>query len=110
VLLAVPIAACGAALAFASSAWLVWVGVAIWGVVNGVLDSTVKAAVTELVPPASRALAFGWLSLMRGLGLLVAGGVLGFAYDHSVALAVMVVLIANALALGGLARVVHAHR
>jgi MFS family permease len=106
VLLMVPIAACGAALAFANVAWLVWVGVGIWGMVNGVLDSTVKAAVTLLVPSASRALAFGWLSLVRGVGLLVAGGLLGLAYDHSIALAITLIALANALALIGLWRVV----
>jgi MFS family permease len=106
VLLVVPVAACGAALAFANVAWLVWVGVGIWGMVNGVLDSTVKAAVTTLVPSASRALAFGWLSLMRGLGLLVAGGLLGLAYDHGIAFAVTLIVLANSLALVGLWRVI----
>ena len=106
VLLIVPIAACGAALAFADSAWLVWLGVAVWGMVSGILDSTVKAAVTELVPLPSRALAFGWLSLVRGLGLLVAGGLLGVAYDHSVTLTMTLIVVANVLALVGLARVV----
>lgn len=104
VLLIVPVAACGAALAFSSSAWLVWVGVAIWGMVNGVLDSTVKAAVTALVPSPSRALAFGWLSLMRGLGLLVAGGILGAAYDKSIALVVILIVGVNVVALAGLVR------
>src|SRR6478736_5557317 len=102
VLLAVPVAACGAALAFADSAALVWIGVAIWGMVNGILDSTVKAAVTSLVPSASRALAFGWLSLVRGIELLVAGGLLGVAYDHGIVL----IVVANVLALAGLSRVV----
>lgn len=110
VLLTVPLAACGAAVAFADSAWLVWLGVAVWGVVNGILDSTVKAAVTALVEPSSRALAFGWLSLMRGLGLLLAGGILGAAYDHSVALAVGLIIVANLAALIGLTRVVLAPR
>jgi len=99
VLLAVPVAAGCAALAFTDSAWLVWIGVAIWGVVNGVLDSTVKAVVTELVPPTRRALAFGWLSLMRGLGLLIAGGVLGAAYDQSIRLLVGLIVAANVLVL-----------
>jgi hypothetical protein len=71
-------------------------------VVNGVLDSTVKAAVTELVPTASRALAFGWLSLVRGLGLLVAGAALGLAYDDGRSVLVGVILGANLVALVGL--------
>lgn len=102
VLLAVPVAACASAIAFGANAVLVWVGVAIWGVVNGVLDSTVKAVVTELVDRDARPSAFGWLALVRGTGLLVAGVVLGVAYDHSVTLTVTLIVVANALALAGL--------
>lgn len=104
-LLAVPIAAAVSAIAFTDNIVWVWIGVAIWGVVNGVLDSTVKAVVTELVPAGTRAVAFGWLAFARGLGLLVAGGVLGAAYDHGVALAIGLVLVANVAALAGLAMV-----
>lgn len=99
VLLAVPIAASAAAIAFTHSAVLIWVGVAIWGVVNGVLDSTIKAVVTQLVAATSRAAAFGWLALVRGIGLLVAGGVLGLAYDHSIGLVSGLIIGANVIAL-----------
>ncbi|WP_265443589.1 MFS transporter [Flexivirga meconopsidis] len=103
VLLAVPIAAGLSAIAFTDNAVLVWVGVAIWGVVNGVLDSTVKAVVTELVPTTRRAVAFGWLALFRGASLLVAGGVLGFLYDRGRVALIVVILAANLVALIGLA-------
>lgn len=99
VLLAVPVAASVTAIAFTRSAPLVWVGVAVWGVVNGVLDSTVKAVVTELVGPSTRAVAFGWLALVRGFGLLVAGGILGLAYDQGVTLVVVLIIAANVIAL-----------
>ena len=102
VLLAVPVAAAIAAIAFTHDALLIWIGVAVWGVVNGVLDSTIKAVVTQLVPSASRAAAFGWLALVRGVGLLVAGGLLGLAYDHSVTLVIYLILAANVIALAGL--------
>src|SRR6266536_3083561 len=102
VLLAVPVAACAAAIAFGANAALVWLGVAIWGVVNGVLDSTVKAVVTELVDRDARPSAFGWLALVRGVGLLVAGAVLGVAYDHSVTLTIALIVAANVVALAGL--------
>lgn len=102
-LLAVPVAAAASAAAFSTSVAWVWIGVAVWGVVNGVLDSTVKAVVTELVPTARRAIAFGWLALVRGIGLLVAGAVLGAAYSHSRAWAIALVLAANLVALVGLA-------
>jgi MFS family permease len=103
VLLVVPVAAGLAAIAFIDNATLVWVGVAIWGVVSGVLDSTVKAVVTDLVGPAARSIAFGWLAFARGLGLLLSGVVLGFAYDQSITLVVGLIVGVNALALTVLA-------
>ena len=103
VLLAVPVAAGVSAIAFTDIAGLVWLGVAIWGVVNGVLDSTVKAVVTELVEPTGRSIAFGWLALARGLGLLLAGVVFGVAYDQSIILVIWLVLGVNAVALAVLA-------
>jgi MFS family permease len=99
VLLVVPVAAGVSAMAYTDNAILIWVGVAIWGVVNGVLDSTVKAVVTELVPPTGRSIAFGWLALARGLGLLLAGVVFGLAYDQSITLVVWLILGINTLAL-----------
>jgi len=99
VLLVVPIAAAAAAVAFTHQALLVWIGVAIWGIVNGILDSTIKAVVTQLVPSTARAAAFGWLALVRGLGLLVAGAILGLVYDRSITLAIEVIIAANLLAL-----------
>jgi hypothetical protein len=98
VLLAVPVAAAASLIAFSAAPALVWAGVAIWGAVNGVLDSTVKAVVADLVPAARRAVAFGWLSLTRGAGLLIAGGALGAAYDAGPSRAVALALAANVAA------------
>ncbi len=102
VLVAVPLAAAAAAMSFTSNVTLLWVGVAIWGIVNGVLDSTVKAVVSEIVPSQTRASAFGWLALVRGLGLLVAGGLLGLAYEAGPDWAITLILGINAVALAGL--------
>jgi len=99
VLLVVPVAAGVAAIAFTQNATMIWVGVAAWGLVHGVMDSTVKAVVTELVVPASRSIAFGWLALVRGFGLLAAGASLGFAYDQSISVAIWLILIVNTAAM-----------
>jgi predicted MFS family arabinose efflux permease len=104
VLLVVPVAAGISAIAFTDSALLVWVGVAVWGLVNGVLDSTVKAVVTELVEPGLRSVAFGWLALARGLGLLTGGIVLGLVYQHSIPSAIGLVLGVNVVAMLALSR------
>ena len=98
VLLIVPLAGGLSAIAFTSSATLIWVGVAIWGAVNGVLDSTVKAVVTQFVVPAGRSIAFGWLAFARGLGLLLSGVILGVAYDRSITLVIWLILGVNAVA------------
>ena len=97
-----------AAISFTASAAAVWLGVAIWGLVNGVLDSVVKAVVTQLVGPHSRAAAFGWLALARGLGLLAAGAAIGVAYQHSPGTAVAVVVVVNVVGLVALAPVLRA--
>jgi MFS family permease len=76
--------------------------VAVWGIVNGVLDSTVKAVVADLLPPGQRAVGFGWLSLVRGAGLLVAGGVLGAAHDAGLGWRVVLALVVNVSAVVGL--------
>jgi MFS family permease len=110
VLLLVPVAAALSAVAFTGHPALVWVGVAIWGVVNGVLDSTVKAVVTELVEPAGRSIAFGWLALSRGIGLLLAGVLLGLAYDQSIMLVVWLIVGMNAVALIALTSVLARYR
>jgi MFS family permease len=110
VLLLVPVAAALSAVAFTGDPALVWVGVAIWGVVNGVLDSTVKAVVTELVEPPGRSIAFGWLALSRGIGLLMAGVLLGLAYDQSITLVVWLIVGINAVALIALASVLARYR
>jgi len=53
----------------------------------------------------SRAVAFGWLAFVRGIGLLVAGAVLGVAYDRGVTAVVWLIVGANALAMAGLVSV-----
>jgi MFS family permease len=104
-LLLVPAAAAVSAVAFTHNALLVWGGVAAWGIVNGVLDSTVKAVITELVPVSGRAIAFGWLALLRGVALLAAGALLGAAYDISPGLTIAMILTINGVAFIGLAAV-----
>src|SRR5580765_842587 len=95
ILLAVPVPAATSAVSFTDPAWLIWAGVAVWGILNGILDSTVKAAATQLVDPNARSVAFGWLALVRGLGLLIAGGILGIAYDHNTSFVIALIILAN---------------
>jgi hypothetical protein len=107
VVLAVPLCAATAAVSFSFRAALVWVGVAAWGAVNGILDSVVKAVITGLVPAEARAAGFGWLAFSRGTGLLAAGAALGLAYEKGPLVAAGLLLVVNltgAVLLGGLVR------
>jgi hypothetical protein len=61
--------------------------------------------VTRLVTGSVRAVGFGWLALVRGVGLLIAGAAVGAAYDVSVRLAVLLVVVVNLAALAALALV-----
>ncbi len=106
VLLAVPVAAAVSAVTFSASAGLIWAGVAVWGLVSGVLDSTAKAVVSDLVPHTRRAVAFGWLSFVRGLALLAGGGLLGALYDVRLSVLIAAIVVVNAAALAGLAAVI----
>lgn len=103
-LLLVPLLAAASSVAFVDATAFVWAGVAVWGTVSGLLDSTVKAVVSDLVPRESRALGFGWLSLFRGAGLLIAGVVLGALYSIDRTAVVVVILVTSAAAAVGLAR------
>ena len=59
--------------------------------------------VTELVEPAGLSIAFGWLALARGLGLLVSAVAGDQAYDQSIPLVVGLIVGISAVAMIALA-------
>lgn len=70
------------------------VGVVLWGLAGGLLDSTVKARVAELVPPGRRATAYGWFAAAQGVAAVVGGGLAGaLAADAPVVLTAVVALL-----------------
>jgi predicted MFS family arabinose efflux permease len=83
-------------------------GVLVWGAAVGVQDSTVKALVASLVPPARRATAYGAFAAVQGGAAVAGGGVAGWLYARSVPALVVVVagtqLVALALLLVTLRR------
>lgn len=92
VVLAVPVlVAAVPPLAFGASLPIVLVGIALWGLAGGLLDSTVKARVAALVPSGRRATAYGWFAAVQGVAAVAGGGLAGaLAADAPVALAVVV--------------------
>jgi len=95
VLLGVPVlVAAVPLLVFADRLWVVLGGVVVWGLATGVLDSTVKAYVADLVPSSRRATAYGVFAAVQGLGA-IGGGVLAGALvtDHVPVLAVTIAVL-----------------
>ena len=91
------------ALALGGSFALVLVGVAVWGFAHGVQDSTIKAAVADLVPAQRRATAYGVFAGIQGALAIAGGAGAGYLYDKSLPALVIAVVISQLLALALLA-------
>lgn len=100
VLLVVPVlVAVVPALALGGTLGLVLVGVAVWGIAHGVQDSTIKAAVADLVPAQRRATAYGVFAGIQGALAIIGGAGAGWLYDRSLPALVVAVVISQLLAL-----------
>ncbi|GGQ25650.1 major facilitator superfamily protein [Actinomadura coerulea] len=103
VLVALPVlAGTGTALAFAGSLGPVLAGAALWGAAMGVQESTMRAAVADLVPAARRPTAYGAFAAVYGTAWLIGGAGLGALYGHAHAALVPVVVSVQAIALAAL--------
>ncbi|MDQ1585937.1 MAG: hypothetical protein QOJ90_2093 [Actinomycetota bacterium] len=86
------------ALAFRHQAWVVVVGVLVWGAAVGVQDSTVKALVADLVAAPQRATAYGVFAGIQGAAALLGGALAGLLYEHSIPALVGVVVASQVVA------------
>ncbi len=78
-------------LAFAGTLGAAVAGSLVWGAALGVQESTLRATVADLVPPARRATAYGVFAGAVGAASLVGGVLVGALYEVSVALTAGVV-------------------
>lgn len=100
ILLVVPLlVAVVPALALGPTLAVVLVGVVVWGFAHGVQDSTIKAAVADLVEAPRRATAYGVFAGIQGLLAILGGAGAGWLYERSLTALVVVVAISQALAL-----------
>jgi MFS-type transporter involved in bile tolerance (Atg22 family) len=86
-------------LSFATRPLLVWIGALVWGAVMGIHESTMRAAVADLVPPARRGAGYGAFTAVYGLAWLVGGGMIGYLYSRSVSQVEIFVVIVQLIAL-----------
>jgi hypothetical protein len=86
-------------LAFAGSPLIAITGAVLWGAAGGVLDSTVKALVADLVPASRRATAYGVFAALQGAAAIGGGVMAGALYERSLPILVVAVVITQIIAL-----------
>ena len=86
-------------LSFSTSVPLVWVGAGLWGALMGVHESTMRAAVADLVARERRGVGYGTFTAVYGLAWLAGAAVIGVLYDISVNAAITFTVVVQAVAL-----------
>jgi MFS family permease len=71
-------------LGFSSSYGLAVAGVILWGVVMGIHETIIKAAIADLTPLKKRGTGYGVFNTINGLAALISGAAIGFFYDRSI--------------------------
>jgi MFS family permease len=82
-LVALPLAAAVPFLAFSLDPMLVWIGAVVWGAVMGVHESTMRAAVADLVPRSLRGTSYGIFTTAYGVAWLAGSTIIGILYEQS---------------------------
>jgi MFS family permease len=83
-----PLAAVVPLLSFSSTTVDFTIGAIMWGAGMGIHDSTMRAAVTDFVPPHRRGAGYGTFTAIYGLAWLAGAAIIGLLYEHSIAVAV----------------------
>jgi MFS family permease len=71
-------------LAFSHSYSLVVIGMVLWGVVMGVQETIMRAAIADLTPVERRGFAYGLFNTALGAGWFLGGAVMGLLYGLSI--------------------------
>ena len=86
-------------LSFSTTPALVWIGAALWGAAVGVHESTMRAAVADLVPAARRGVGYGTFTAIYGLAWLAGSTAIGVLYTRSTSSATTFVVVMQIAAL-----------
>ncbi|WP_426302157.1 MFS transporter [Arthrobacter sp. R-11] len=82
-LLALPLTAAVPFLSFTTDTALVWAGAVVWGAALGIHESTLRAAVADLVPAARRGTGYGIFTAIYGISWLAGSTIIGTLYSAS---------------------------
>ena len=86
-------------LAFAGSPLVATAGALLWGAAGGVLDSTIKALVADLVPAPRLATAYGLFAAVQGAAAIAGGVMAGALYERSLPILIATVVVTQIIAL-----------
>jgi MFS family permease len=90
-------------LSFSTHPAAVWVGAAVWGAAMGIHESTMRAAVADLVPASRRGTGYGTFTALYGLAWFGGGAAIGALYGASIGAATTFIVVLEALALAAFA-------
>jgi MFS family permease len=82
-LIALPLTAAVPFLSFTTAPGLVWTGAVVWGAALGIHESTLRAAVADLVPSARRGTGYGIFTAIYGIAWLAGSTIIGALYSAS---------------------------
>ena len=82
-LIALPLTAAVPFLSFSTTPVLVWAGAVVWGAALGIHESTLRAAVADLVPAATRGTGYGIFTAIYGIAWLTGSTIIGALYSAS---------------------------
>ena len=86
-------------LSFSTSVTAVVAGAVVWGVAMGVHESTMRAAVTDLVPKSRRGAGYGTFTAIYGLAWLAGAAAIGALYSQGRSTIVAVVVVVQVVAM-----------
>jgi MFS family permease len=95
-----PLAAAVPFLSFSDSVAVITVGAVVWGAAMGAHESTMRAAVADLVPAHRRGSGFGTFTALYGLAWLAGSVLIGALYERNPSAAGWFVVSVQAVALG----------
>lgn len=86
-------------LSFSLSPTLVFIGAVVWGAAMGLHESTMRAAVADLVPPERRGTGYGTFTAVYGAAWLAGSAAIGALYGYSIGAVIVFTVVVEALAL-----------
>lgn len=86
-------------LSFSVAPTLVFIGAVVWGAAMGLHESTMRAAVADLVPPERRGTGYGTFTAVYGAAWLAGSAAIGALYGYSIHAVIVFTVVVEAVAM-----------